>query len=97
MRASIELIEMRGNVLEDLERWVHDNRNHPPDLIVIDHVFTPALPFGLKGSSVAHLLRGVFPGTPMVCVSAMFARANAFDQEGISDAGGVPDRAACYH
>ncbi len=84
-RASIELLEVRDDVLEVLTAWVNENKKNPPHLLVIDHVFNAALPFGLKGSSVAHLLRGAFPKVPMVCVTAMFDRPRKFDQEDISE------------
>lgn len=84
-RASICLIEVKSNALEELGKWSDENKDHPPDLFVIDHVFNSALPFGLKGSSLAHLLRGEFPRVPMVCVTAMFDEPNSFDQEDISE------------
>lgn len=84
-RASLELIQVEGDILSDLSTWAVANRTHPPHLIVIDHVFTPALPFALKGSSVAHLLRSLYPTTPMVCVTAMLDRPQSFDQEDISE------------
>jgi len=84
-RAKVELLEVKDNVLQTLDDWSQENKTAPPDLIIIDHVFTLALPFGLRGSSVAHLLRGLFPVTPMVCVTAMFDRPGSFDQEDISE------------
>jgi hypothetical protein len=83
--ASIELFEVKGDVIDGLHRWCTDNKNQPPDLFVIDHVFNLTLPFGLKGSSVAHLLRNEFPRVPMVCVTSMFDRPTSFDQEDISE------------
>lgn len=84
-RAAIELLEVKTNLLDELDRWCSANKKRPPDLIVIDHIFNPILPFGMKGSSVAHLLRNEFPRVPMVCVTAMFDRASSFDQEDISE------------
>ncbi len=84
-RASIELIEIKNDALEVLGKWSSLNKKGPPDLFVIDHIFIRSLPFGLKGSSIAHLLRGTFPKVPMVCVTAMFDEPNTFDQEDISE------------
>jgi hypothetical protein len=84
-RASLEFIEVGNDLLNKLGSWCSANKNRPPDLIVIDHIFTMALPFGLKGSSVAHLLRSELPLVPMVCVTAMFDKPNSFDQEDISE------------
>jgi hypothetical protein len=83
--ASIELIQIKAGALETLSNWVTQRRARPPDLVIIDHVFDLSLPFALKGSSVAHLLRGAFPLVPMVCVTAMFNRARVFDQEDLSE------------
>jgi hypothetical protein len=85
LAATIELIEVKGNVLDELGAWSEKNKARPPHLIIIDHVFNLSLPFGLKGSSVAHLLRTSFPTTPLVCVTAMFDRPSSFDQEDISE------------
>lgn len=85
MRAEIELLVVKHDILEVLDKWTSANVTAPPDLLIIDHVYNPALPFGLKGSSVAHLLRGRFPAVPMVCVTAMFDRARTFDQEDLSE------------
>ncbi len=84
-QASIELIEVKSDALDVLSNWTTENKKHPPDLFVIDHVFNPTLPFGLTGASVAHLLRSEFPQVPMVCVTAMFDRANSFNEEDISE------------
>jgi len=84
-RTSLELIEVNNDILGRLNDWCSANKSHPPDLIIIDHIFTMALPFGLKGSSVAHLLRSELPRVPMVCVTAMFNKPHSFDQEDISE------------
>jgi hypothetical protein len=84
-KASLELIEVNNDVLGKLSGWCSANKSRPPNLIIIDHVFTMALPFGLKGSSVAHLLRSELPRIPMVCVTAMYDKRNSFDQEDISE------------
>jgi hypothetical protein len=84
-KTSLELIEVNSDLLGRLNEWCSANKSRPPDLIIIDHIFTMSLPFGLKGSSVAHLLRSELPRVPMVCVTAMFDRANSFDQEDISE------------
>jgi hypothetical protein len=84
LRAAVETIEVRRDVLETLEKWVAGRKSAPPDLFIVDHVFNLALPFGLKGSSVAHLLRSAFPATPIVCVTAMFDQPHSFDQENVS-------------
>jgi CheY-like chemotaxis protein len=84
-KASVELLEVKKDLLDELDRWCADNRGQPPDLILIDQVFNATLPFGLNGSSVAHLLRNEFPRVPMVCVTAMFNHPRSFDQEDISE------------
>ena len=76
---------MTHDLLQQLSRWSVANKSHPPDLIIIDHIFNASLPFGIKGSSVAHLLRNEFRQVPMVCVTAMFDRPRSFDQEDISE------------
>jgi hypothetical protein len=85
LRSTVELLEIRQNVLAELETWSAKNKAKPPTLIIIDHVFNLSLPFGLKGSSVAHLLRSAFPTTPLVCVTAMYDRPKSFNQEDISE------------
>ena len=85
VRAAIDLIEIKSDALDVLGRWASKNKGNPPDLLIIDHIFNPTLPFGLKGSSVAHLLRSEFPRIPMVCVTGMYNRKNSFDQEDISE------------
>lgn len=85
MRASIDVIEVKADILSHLERWSVDNLSKPPDLLIIDHIFNSTLPFGLKGSSVAHLLRSQFQRVPMVCVTAMYDEPKKFDQEDISE------------
>jgi hypothetical protein len=85
LRASIDVIEVNAGILKKLEKWCAENKNKPPDLLIIDHIFNQTLPFGLKGSSVAHLLRSDFPRVPMVCVTAMFDQPDSFDQEDISE------------
>jgi hypothetical protein len=85
LRASVDVIEVNSNILKKLEKWSSENKKKPPDLILIDHIFNQTLPFGLKGSSVAHLLRSEFPRIPMICVTAMFDQPHSFDQEDISE------------
>jgi hypothetical protein len=85
LRASIGIIEVNAGILKKLEKWSAENKKKPPDLLIIDHIFNQTLPFGLKGSSVAHLLRSEFPRVPMVCVTAMFDQPHSFDQEDISE------------
>jgi hypothetical protein len=84
-RAALELIEVKSDALAALSKWSTENKSRPPDLFVIDHIFNATLPFALKGSSVAHLLRSEFSLVPMVCVTAMFDQPNSFDQEDISE------------
>lgn len=86
-KASIEVLEVEHDLIARLGKWCAANKDQPPDLIVIDHIFTLGLglPFGLKGSSLAHLLRNELPRVPMVCVTSMFDRAASFDQEDISE------------
>src|SRR5260370_1438117 len=83
--ADIEYLAVPKNVLEELAIWAKSVSRRPPHLIIIDHVFAKSHAFGLKGSSVAHLLRNTLPTTPMVCVTAMLERKNAFDQEDLSE------------
>jgi len=83
--ASITLIEVKADLLNVLSAWAVEEAPKSPDLIIIDHIYNMALPFGLKGSSVAHLLRSKFPGVPIVCVTSMFDRPDSFDQEDISE------------
>jgi hypothetical protein len=83
--ATVELIEVKSDIIGTLESWTKKNQSTSADLLIIDHVFNPVLPFGLKGSSVAHLLRRLFPKTPMVCVTAMFSNPQAFDQEDLRE------------
>jgi hypothetical protein len=83
--ASLELIEVKNELLDTLKDWTASNEGRPPDLFIIDHVFNAALPFKLNGSSVAHLLRNTFPATPMVCVTAKYDSAKSFDQEDLSE------------
>jgi hypothetical protein len=83
--ASIELIEVKTGLLNELQTWTEKKRSKPPDLFIIDHVFNPTLPFKLNGSSVAHLLRNTFPATPMVCVTAKYDSPKSFDQDDLSE------------
>jgi hypothetical protein len=83
--ARIEIIEVKKNVLEKLDKWTAARQNSLPNLIIIDHIFNLVLPFGLKGSSVAHLLRSNLPSVPIVCVTAKLDSQNAFDQEDLSE------------
>lgn len=85
MRARVELVRVTSGLLDVLAGWAENKKGAPPDLIVIDHVYNPPLPFGARGSSVAHLLRREFPTVPMVCVTAMFDRPHSFNQEDISE------------
>ncbi len=84
-QASLDFIQVDKDVLGTLSNWCSQNKSQPPDLIIIDHIFNMILPFGLKGSSVAHLLRSELPRVPMVCVTAMFDKPHSFDQEDISE------------
>lgn len=84
LAASIELIEVKRELLLTLEQWTAKARK-APDLFIIDHVFNTALPFKLNGSSVAHLLRNTFPATPMICVTAKYDSPRSFDQEDLSE------------
>ncbi len=83
--AHIEYLPVPKNVLEELAIWAKSVARRPPNLIIVDHIFAKSHAFGLKGSSVAHLLRNTLPTTPMVCVTAMLERKSAFDQEDLSE------------
>jgi hypothetical protein len=85
LSASVDVLQVRTELLQQLETWANSWQASPPDLIIIDHVFNLALPLGLKGSSVAHLLRGKFPAVPMVCVTARLDSPNAVDQEDLAE------------
>jgi hypothetical protein len=85
LKASIELIEVKKELLQTLANWTAAHDGKPPNLFIIDHVFNTALPFDLNGSSVAHLLRNEFPAVPMVCVTAKLDSPNTFDQEDLSE------------
>jgi len=84
-KATVETILVGDKLLGELEDLVEKQRAKPPHLILIDHIFNVSRPFGIKGSSVAHLLRNAFPTVPMVCVTAMLDKKNAFDQEDLSE------------
>ena len=83
--AVIETLRVEKGFLEVLEKWVGENKSEPPDLFIIDHVYNLNLPFGLNGSSVAHLLRNAFPSVPIVCVTAKLDDQDAFDQDDLSE------------
>jgi hypothetical protein len=85
VKGKLEIIEVDDDAITRLGDWADENELNPPDLIIIDHIFNKSLPFKLKGSSVAHLLRREFPSVPMVCVTAAFGKAASFDQEDISE------------
>lgn len=82
---TLEVVEIADDAIDRLNKWAVENSDDPPDLIVIDHIFNKNLPFKLKGSTVAHLLRSEFPSVPMVCVTAAWGDAASFDQEDISE------------
>lgn len=84
-RATVETILAGDEFLSELEDWVERQKAKPPHLILIDHVFNVSQPFGIKGSSVAHLLRNEFPTVPMICVTAMLDKEHTFDQEDLSE------------
>jgi len=79
--ATVEVLRVRKDVIAELE--VHSEKwaKTPPDLIIIDQVFNVPVPLGLRGSSVAHLLRKKVPRTPMVCVTAKLDRPEMIDQD----------------
>jgi hypothetical protein len=81
LSATIEVLPVKRDLLKQLETWTTSWKASPPDLIIIDQIFNLTLPLGLKGSSVAHLLRGTFPSIPMVCVTAKLDSPNAVRQE----------------
>ncbi len=85
MKARIDLIEVKSDLLDALNQWRLKQGAVSPDLFIIDHVFNVALPFDLRGSSVAHLLRGTYARTPMVCVTANLTRPGSFDQGDLSE------------
>ena len=87
-RVTLEFVPVKSSALIDLQTWLESAQDHPPDLVIIDHVFAyaPALPFKLQGSSVAHLLRLALASVPMVCVTAKFdKKPDLFDEEDLSE------------
>lgn len=85
LSASVCVLQVRSDLLQQLETWADSWQVSPPDLIIIDHIFNLTLPLQLKGSSVAHLLRGKFPAVPMVCVTARLDSPDAIDQEDLAE------------
>jgi hypothetical protein len=85
LRATVKALPVTRDVLQNLETWSADWQKSVPDLFIIDHVFNLSLPLALQGSSVAHLLRGNFPSTPMVCVTAKIDTPNTVDQEDLAE------------
>lgn len=83
--ATVKVLQVTRDVLQDLDTWSADWQTSVPDLFIIDHVFNLSLPLALQGSSVAHLLRGKFPSTPMVCVTAKIDSPNTVDQEDLAE------------
>jgi hypothetical protein len=81
LSALVEVLQVTQQILQDLETWSTKWQTAVPDLFIIDHVFNLPLPLALQGSSVAHLLRGKFPSTPMICVTAKTDSPNTLDQE----------------
>lgn len=85
LRCSLEVVELKQNVLAALQTWLGDERHQLPDLVVLDHVLNSRDIFKIKGSSLAHLLRGAHNSVPIVCVTAAYDQRKAFDQEDISE------------
>lgn len=84
LRATLTLFHVKKDVLKQVEELARSTT--PPDLFILDHVFNLGDPLKFKGSSVAHLLRTVFPNAPMVCVTGMYdSRPQEFDQEDLSE------------
>jgi hypothetical protein len=79
--AAISDLEVKEDFLTKLAAWTAETtkKKRKPDLIIIDQVYNVTLPFGLNGSTVAHLLRGAFPFVPMVCVTAQPLEQNAYE------------------
>jgi hypothetical protein len=84
-QAQIELVQVKKDFFSTLASWSDANQSCPPDLFAIDHHYSSHQAFQLNGSSVAHLLRRVFPETPMVCVTAILDKKDKFDQEDLSE------------
>jgi CheY-like chemotaxis protein len=83
--AVIQAFKATSTLLSSLEQISNAEK---PDLIIIDHVFSRVkLPFGIKGSSVAHLLRTNWPDVPMVCVTGAenTSSTKKIDQEDYSE------------
>jgi hypothetical protein len=85
LAAKVEQLRVRSGFLETLNVWADENKASPPDLFIIDQVYNLKLPFDLKGSSVAHLLRTLFPLVPMVCVTAVPDDTKTRDDEEFSE------------
>lgn len=83
--AVIQRLEVTKTLISSLEEISNASK---PNLIIIDHVFSRVrLPFGIKGSSVAHLLRTKWNDVPMICVTgaANIGSSKKIDQEDYSE------------
>jgi len=87
MSAQVSALQVTDDAINWFDKWANTNQASPPDLIIVDHNFTQVqnLSFGLKGSSLAHLLRLRFSEVPMVCVSGQNIQSDQFDFEDLSE------------
>ena len=83
----LEVFPVSEKVLEFLDDWAQRVHDAPPDLVLLDHNLSrvPSRQFGIKGSSLAHLLRLRLPKTPIVCVTAQEVESHDFDFEDLSE------------
>lgn len=89
-KADLELIVVDKDIVGSIEKKVEAGDSVVPDLVIMDHIFTKGtarqIPLQMKGSSLAHLLRGVWPRVPIVCVTAgLSTNTKSFDQDVLSE------------
>lgn len=58
LAASVEVLQVKQDLLQQLELWASSWQVSPPDLIIIDHILTWFPPWALR----AHRLRICFAG-----------------------------------
>jgi hypothetical protein len=88
LTSTVHFAEMTSEVFKNLEDVGNQIKSQSTDMILVDHVINEMSPLSTKGSSVAHLLRSMFPHLPIVCVSAAWGPGKteaAFDQEDLSE------------
>ncbi|MBS1174041.1 MAG: hypothetical protein H6R05_172 [Burkholderiaceae bacterium] len=86
IEGDVETFQVKDDLLKNIELKINDWKDKV-NLFIIDHTFTQAesLPFALRGSVLAHLLRNALPNIPIVCVSGQKMNSNKFNMEDISE------------